>query len=94
MTAATFETPTGDKKIVEIPVWFLKLSGWMVGLLAAGVIYWMSWVSISLIEIRSSTELAVKNATDIERIRNDVLHLKIQTDRLQSERNQERRKEP
>ena len=69
---------TSEGNVIQVPTWFLKLSGWGVGIFAAGAMAWASWLTVSVIEIKASVSTHDKNTARIEAVQKDVNDLRIE----------------
>lgn len=67
-----------ESNVIQVPTWFLKLSGWGVGIFAASAFAWAAWLTVSVVEIKASVDTHDKNAMKIDALQKDVNDLRIE----------------
>jgi hypothetical protein len=70
---------------VEIPVWFLKLLGAIVGTITVGAIGWVSWVSVNMLEIKAEIGQAAELKARVNFVEKEVVELKLALARLRDQ---------
>ena len=67
-----------ENKVIQVPTWFLKLSGWLTGTFALGAMSWAAWMTVNVIQIKASVDTHDKNTARIEALQKDVNDLRIE----------------
>lgn len=67
----------GSERFIEVPVWFLKLCGAIFSIGTGFVILWGSWVTMTMLDIRSEIGTAAELKARVNLLEKEVVENKL-----------------
>lgn len=74
-----------DERFIEVPVWFLKLLGWVAAGCLGLFVSWATWITIAMVEIEQQIGAAAELKARVGFLEKEVVEIKLALARLRNE---------
>ena len=74
-----------EERFIEVPVWFLKLCGWVCGIFTVFIVGWATWVTVAMLAIKQEIGTAAELKARVGFVEKEVVELKLALARIRKE---------